>query len=697
MGRTVADCGDNFVILNPICLTICIKFVSFCKGSAGAELSEEIINVQTLVDRAFPISTIPLGDENATARRYRDASFNFLNYPNWESGKAFKPHDQAKLKCQPPFWPADLFAITAQLLERSGAYQRLANQIRTKPDSNKPDPKTPEDWEKFIDFTSENLGTGFGVSGSHRLLLRLIGALWGHGALFVSGIFKDDKVVSKEIVAKSNAEAALKAIGFLDSRQNQEVRHADLVKVSQSILDKMVDELNFTTSRIDLETDRFVKFAPVTSEASKLALDALCRLHNQYLDKSGETATHTHAQVIGEYSGQGSEIAGAHSLIIWANAYIQHHWDILRRSNRPIGLSVVAQEPAVEDYAWWRAALRLLIIADEAGKGMGLSDKDGEREKQTEKDEGKEFWKFPPQAGRDCRSLWGYYELAHDAHLAARYQSTHKRLFPRTLTRCFEEELGSVLPKTRTPGTGCTIRSLSHNFAMLPPKGRVRARWARQSRPNERVAYNILVVPYPYQIKSTHIAPEQVRADDDWGFFRVNHEWLYEIVDETSKVVRIAKTGTEKKECRAKFWAFLASLIRDQPLDTVNAVVLPEAALDWETFDLVQRKLPGAFPSIEMLVCGLTTYKERGIRKPIEGNFVATYLRSETTEKAECLAGLSSMLGQNTIDGGSIPSSCGPTPCPTGYPRTSCGGKGSICPRAKCCLPNFRPARSLPR
>jgi hypothetical protein len=590
------------------------------------------VTVGNLVDQAFPVSTIPLdlSEEKKEFRTYRDARFNFLDF-DFDAPDTYSVPEEGDLrrKAQPPFWPADLFAITAQLMERSGAYQWLANEIVKRASAS-----TEPAWEVLIDPKAEAAeNNDFGVGGYNRTILRLIGALWAEGAFFISGRHSGANAVAPGEIADRNEKAADRALAFLEDRQGREIKPGDLTALANAILRSVKGRCELGPG-VAVPDDIEVKQCGwITTGAARIALRRLCQKHATYLEGLPSSPPVTQGDVDSYYNSRGRDGVGRHALIIWANAYVQHHWDILRTSQQPIGLPVVSTEPSAKDYEWWRAAMRLLIIADEAGKGMGLSRKP-EKDKgasvpRTKDDRDQEFWTWPPQSGSDCRSLWGYYELAHSECLKSRHGNAHKDLFPRTLTRCFEEELGSVLPKTRSPNTGCTIRSLSHNFALLPAKGRVRARWARQSNPTDEIAYNILIVPYPYQIKSIHVSPTtDASGGEDWGFFTVNHDWLYELEDKSSNFLRIAKTTEARQNCREKFWLFLKSLMDDQPPGTVNAIVLPEAALDWETFDYVQSRLPAACPSIEMFVCGLTSYKDKQARKAAKGNFVATYLRS---------------------------------------------------------------------
>ncbi len=68
-----------------------------------------------------------------------------------------------------------------------------------------------------------------------------------------------------------------------------------------------------------------------------------------------------------------------------------------------------------------------------------------------------------------------------------------------------------VQPKTRTPQVGCTLRSLSHNLALLPPVGDVQTVWRMWNTidPNSD-SFNLLVVPFPLRTVIRSVGPNLV-------------------------------------------------------------------------------------------------------------------------------------------------------------------------------------------
>jgi hypothetical protein len=589
----------------------------------AAEAQDRMKKVKDFIREAFPESTIPID----TARRYRDYSFNFVGHPYWA-----KPRERTSVPCAPkgpkeleeriaqfPSWPADLFAVTSALLERSCVYQHLANAISPIPEDNEDDPDWPQTLQPSIKPAGDD---PFGVYEPHRLLLRLIGTLWSHGALMVSGLYFGDTLCSPADIGERNAARARAASAFLKEQMSREIEVPALEAAEKAIYKHICDRLKLVSLAPELDDPKDL----CPTAASHLAFQAL-KIHDEN-HRAGQAPTIVETESYYRSDGEGFRKIRTHALIIWASHYIQYHWNVLRESPRPIAAPTGAERNP-EDEDWWRAATRLLIIADEAGKGMGFSvrahrGKSSAADKLRHKEGGKppEFAPGHSQVGLDCRTIWEHFLEAQDIQLGRR----HTKKFPRTLTRVFEEDLGAVLPKAHLPANGCTIRSLSHNFALLPTKGRVRARWGRQATPlAERTTYNILLVPYPYHIQSRHVKITSTeKSRDDWGFFKIESGWLYEAAD-GKKDQRRARV-----QCRSQFWNFLKSLLRDQVDNTVHAIVLPECALDWETFDLVQRKLleDKQLNSVEMLVCGLTSARTAPGAGIVSGNYVATYMRA---------------------------------------------------------------------
>lgn len=148
--------------------------------------------------------------------------------------------------------------------------------------------------------------------------------------------------------------------------------------------------------------------------------------------------------------------------------------------------------------AWWHLTLALMCIADEAARGMGFE---------------------PPQmsqASFQARLL----EVALQRHIIAGEA--------RFSFSTADPDIVCVLPKSRTPMLGCTLRSLSHNLALLPPRGLARAYWlpsegqnstadqGRKLSQSQSKPLNCLLVPMPFKISARDF--RAVRSDEErWG------------------------------------------------------------------------------------------------------------------------------------------------------------------------------------
>ena len=152
---------------------------------------------------------------------------------------------------------------------------------------------------------------------------------------------------------------------------------------------------------------------------------------------------------------------------------------------------------------------------------------------------------------------------------------------PRTFCFLVPPDVVCVLPKARTPSTGCTIRSLSHHLSLLPGIGEVSARWNALAGGvvRERQAgdvLNVLAIPFPFVITGLCFSRSQglSNVDKPWGYFGIDQKWLRsDDIPAASLKVEIAK--------------FIVDIVREATRDVgaVDAIVLPELALDYECYE----------------------------------------------------------------------------------------------------------------
>lgn len=258
---------------------------------------------------------------------------------------------------------------------------------------------------------------------------------------------------------------------------------------------------------------------------------------------------------------------------------------------------------------WWKHVWRLLAIADEAAAGTGF---------QFDVEEMKKF-----NAGESSDLRWFEFEMMieHafrnlDGSTGSTGSTNGKAEFGDITTLSVARPtLLNVLPKVRTPSVGCTLRSLSHHLALLPPSGIVRGRWTPSYlRPRPKHGsmpsgvMNLLLVPMPYSI--TAQAFEQARIEDKAGsdsgvprigYFDVNQKWITEVRP-------------------AKLMAFLDDLIgtAKSHASQIHGIVLPELALDHPSFESIRKHVSKYLPEAEILISGVS---DDGAGRP--GNFVA--------------------------------------------------------------------------
>jgi hypothetical protein len=228
---------------------------------------------------------------------------------------------------------------------------------------------------------------------------------------------------------------------------------------------------------------------------------------------------------------------------------------------------------------WWIICLELMIVADEASLDIGF-------------DISHPF-SIPVQSG---------YAVSDTISGFRRVQRA-----PFSLSTAAEDLL-CVQPKSRTPSVGCTLRSLSHHLALLPPRGQVRARWVQSLFPREKSKdderLGLLLLPFPYRIDDKAFRPKATHHKDAWGWFGVRATWL---------------PMNQDRARREAFLDFIQHLIDEARSEgqQVNGVILPELALNFVQFMSLARML-AKDRSIEFLIAG-TTHDQNGR----SGNFVA--------------------------------------------------------------------------
>lgn len=245
---------------------------------------------------------------------------------------------------------------------------------------------------------------------------------------------------------------------------------------------------------------------------------------------------------------------------------------------------------------WWKVALELMCIADEAASGLGFNGSDGPYSLQAR-----------------------LISLAHGF-----VTKGNRAVFSFSAA---DPDSACILPKSRTPAMGCTLRSLTHNLALLPPRGIARALWVPQKPGDSSASYvadvnansdgngmmNCLLIPFPYKISAKAF---DGRKDDDaaWGWFKLKPHWCPASGD-------ISK----QDEGFAYFSGFVKKLIREAEEDVgrVHVVVFPEAAMSHQIFENLVKALSDTH--VELVIGGLFDHVEsdKGQQTVTDGNYVA--------------------------------------------------------------------------
>ena len=258
---------------------------------------------------------------------------------------------------------------------------------------------------------------------------------------------------------------------------------------------------------------------------------------------------------------------------------------------------------------WWRPALLLFVAADEAAAGVGFHPAVAIAGQKTEAPWFERFvYLIFLFVGRSMR-------FEADGTAATSAISTFS---------CAEKSIACVLPKARTPSVGCTLRSLSHNLALMPPQGVATGRWMpyvfTEAPPDER-HLNLLLVPFPYVIAASAFRPrdDEVACGQRGGFFGLEQQWLKHLSHETMIDFVVALAEEARRE-----------------VDNIHAIVFPELALDEAFYEALVASLPRKIPGLEFMVAGVSNLGER------VGNFVNVTVFQSQGEKGTNALGFTS-------------------------------------------------------
>lgn len=252
---------------------------------------------------------------------------------------------------------------------------------------------------------------------------------------------------------------------------------------------------------------------------------------------------------------------------------VQALWLELVTNHAEVPLEAIKDNPSA-----LTTLLLLFAVADEACHGMGWDEVNGEP-----------FSEF----ARAVLSI---------ATNALAGEQVFLPDWPTSLGYMVSAEHVVVLPKSITTDKGCTIRSLSHNLALLPCRTVLDAEWrlvSPKGMPGPDSALRLLLIPFPYEIptgsfkltsKRTKLKNNSYHA----AFFGLEQKWL--------------SAGSNNKITGAQLADTLVIPLIEEAKAAAggsapHGVVLPECALDDVTaIDLV-KALAGS--GIQFLITGI--------------------------------------------------------------------------------------------
>lgn len=273
-------------------------------------------------------------------------------------------------------------------------------------------------------------------------------------------------------------------------------------------------------------------------------------------------------------------------------------WNEIVTTFLDVRLTAVSDDPALV-----RILLNLFAIADEASVGMG--------------------WDVDPDevSRRKFASVAFAALTGADAEVSLQYES-------RSLCVMVPPDHAIVLPKSITSSVGCTIRSLSHYLALLPPVSVLEPRWILSSKkpqqgaqPDSRAPYplRLLLVPFPFTIHASSFRlsfrRQKMGTNHVPAYFELAQNWL----QSDGQALTAERLASE----------LILKLI-DQAKDETGAVphgvILPECALSTELAGQLAKELAGS--GIDFLITGSLDTPTPGVHK----NRALTFVYQEDGE-----------------------------------------------------------------
>lgn len=265
------------------------------------------------------------------------------------------------------------------------------------------------------------------------------------------------------------------------------------------------------------------------------------------------------------------------------------YWDF-PLSYRAYRLHRAGEEQAAtrNDQYWWPVALQLYVLADSASDDLG-------------------FWsEFSSSFAKIHRQA--QFSRIRTAVKEASGEAKNTELSS-SLAELADPDVVCVQPKSLPPDVGAGTRVFSKNLSLLRSQGLVRTQWVvplKADAPDEDNGFNILVIPVPYEYGTNEFDISEITDEahkKKTRVFRLRQTWLrgdgFQTLCETANAL-VDKCHSELKR-------------------RVHAIVLPELALDQESFLELSKRLKQKAPMLEFFISGTSENCEK---HPGEGNFL---------------------------------------------------------------------------
>jgi len=262
-------------------------------------------------------------------------------------------------------------------------------------------------------------------------------------------------------------------------------------------------------------------------------------------------------------------------------------WNEVITATRSVGSGRTENKDQLPE--WWRSALWLAAYADETCLHLGHA---GARA-------GAAAWVVDPMEA-----------IVFSDEEDEQADATHVPVTEGPFSFCLaaSPDILAVLPKSKTPHIGCTVRSMSQNLALMPSAGTMQGSWQQvpvgQLGSPSQSRFNCLFIPFPYSIEPTWFKTEA--GGRDWKWFELEQGWL-----------------PEQGEPFPEFLQFIDALIERtkvaEPGNDIHGLLFPEYALRWDIYDSLVTHVLENHPNIQFIISGSSSNCEGDT-----GNYVLT-------------------------------------------------------------------------